>query len=159
MRLYIHHPGSPEVSVVEDASPDARVATLVDVVEGDFVFFDDGDDPVDIQLTLAEVVRGFAEEDRHQHHVHHHPCRQIAVEVVYNGRTKEVPARAGTQVETVLLRAISEFEIDPVTGADLVLRLPGSADDLGGTTHVGTLVPRGRCTLTLNLLPGHREQG
>jgi hypothetical protein len=159
VRLYIHAPGTADVVIMDEASPDARLSTLVEVVEGDFVFFDDGDEPVDIQLTLVEIIQGSGHQDHHHHHVHHHPCRKIMVGVVYNGRTKEVPAVPATLVETVLLRAISEFGIDPVTGADLVLLLPGSDDDLSGSKHIGELVGRGTCSLTLNLLPGHREQG
>lgn len=158
MRLYLHTPGTSDVAIVEDVDPDATLSTVVEIIEGDFVFIDDGDEPVDIQLSIVEILE-VSRDDPGHHHVHHHPCHEIVVQIVYNGREKIIPARPGTLVETALLRAISEFGIDPVTGADLVLRLPGSDDDLPGSDRVGSLVGRGNCALTLNLLPGHREQG
>jgi hypothetical protein len=168
MRLYIHSPGTAEVTVIEDVAPDTRVDAVVEVVEGDYVFLDDDDEPINVQLTIAALVQNSEHGDRqhhhqhhhhHHHHVHHHPCLKLEVGVVYNGQTKSVPAVPGTLIETVLLRALAAFEIDPVTGADLVLRLPGSDDDLPGSKHVGELIQRGSCSVTLNLLPGHREAG
>jgi hypothetical protein len=158
MRLYLHTPGSLDVAVVEDVDPDANLSAIVEVGEGDFVFVDDGEEPVDVQLSIVEIL-GVSRDEPGHHHVHRHPCREIIVEVVYNGRGRAIPARPGTHVETLVLRAISEFGIDPVTGADLVLRFPGSDDDLPSSECVGSLVVPGSCSLTLNLLPGHREQG
>jgi hypothetical protein len=157
MRIYVHGPGSSEVVVLDEAPTDRRLSDLVEILDGDYVFLDDEDEPVDIQLSLVAIVR--TDEPTHHHHLHHHPCRQITVVVFYNGMNKEVPASAGTRVESVLLRAISLFGIDPVTGADLVLRRQGTEADLPPSTHIGSLVPRGSCTISLNLLPGHREQG
>jgi len=157
MRLYVHRPGSSEIEVVEDAPTDRPLGeVLVEVVEGDFVFVDDAGEPVDLQVTLVEIVEV---GPRHHHHVHHHPCRSISVSVNYNGRLVDVGSRPNTTVEAVLTNAISAFGIDPVTGADLVLRVPGTDADLPASRHIGSLVARGTCSVTLNLVPGHREQG
>jgi hypothetical protein len=157
VRIYIHRPGTNDIDVLEDAPTDVPlVQVLVDVVEGDFVFIDDNGEPIDLQITLIEIVEVGT---RHHHHVHHHPCRSISVSVNYNGRVEDVGATPNATVEAVLTSAISAFGIDPVTGADLVLRVPGSDSDLPGSRHIGSLVPRGTCTATLYLVPGHREQG
>jgi hypothetical protein len=159
MRLYVHDPGEEEVAVIEDVSPEVQLASMIEVIDGDYVFFDEDDAPVDLQMTLIEIFQVRGLEQRHHAHVHRHPCLRIAVEVIYNGVTKPVPAVPGSLVEKVLLRAVSEFGIDPVTGADLVFRIPGTNDDLPGSERIGRLTPRGTCSLTLNLLPGHREHG
>ncbi len=157
MRLYIHRPGTNDIDTLKDAPTDTPLGQiLVDVVEGDFVFVDDNGEPVDLQIALIEIVEVGS---RHHHHVHHHPCRSISVSVSYNGRFEDVGATPNTTVEDVLTNAISAFGIDPVTGADLVLRLPGTDADLPASRHIGSLVPRGICSVTLNLVPGHREQG
>jgi hypothetical protein len=156
MRLYVHRPGTSEIDVLEDVPTDVGLGEVIlDVVEGDFVFLDDNGEPIDLRVTLAELV----EVDVHHHHVHHHPCRSITVNVNYNGRPESIEARPNTTVETVLTSAISAFGIDPVTGADLVLRVPDTDADLPGSRHIGALVHRGSCLVILNMMPGHREQG
>jgi len=139
MRLYVHRPGTSKIDVLEEVATDVALGeVIVDVVEGDFVFLDDNGEPIDLQVTVAELVTTGV---RHHHHVHHHPCRSITVNVNYNGRLQGVGATPNTTVETVLTSAISAFGIDPVTGADLVLRIPGTDADLPGSLHIGVLVP------------------
>jgi len=158
MRLYIHRPGE-EVSLLDNVDPTVSLETLVEVAEGDFVFLDNNGEPVDIKVTLVELIEVISRSDQPHHHVHHHPCRSISVEVVYNGRSVRVDGPPSMTAQTVLLQAIADFGIDPATGADLVLRRPGSDDDIPSSAPIGELVPRGECSLALDLRPGHREQG
>lgn len=158
MRLYNHRPGE-DVSLINDVDPQLPLETLIEVAEGDYVFLDDHGEPVDVRVKLVELIELTGHDDRPHHHVHHHPCRRITVEVVYNGRTVRVEGPPNMTAEAVLLQAIADFGIDPATGADLVLRRPGSDDDISSSTPIGELVSRGECSLFVDLRPGHREQG
>lgn len=156
MRLYVHSPGSNEVTAIENADANTSLGEQISIAEGDFVFVDDNNDPVDITLTLTQIT---ITVEKHHHHVHHHPCKEIKVEVMYNGRPVFINAVPNGRIEDVLMRAIAELGIDPVSAADLVLRVPGTDQDLSGSTFVGELLPRGDCSLVLNLLAGNREHG
>jgi hypothetical protein len=156
MRLYVHNPGSMEVLAIEDADANVSLSELIAVVDGDFVFVDDKGEPVDITFTLTEISVAI---DTHHHHVHRHPCKAITVEVVYNGRPVTIDGAPNVRIEEILMRAIADLGIDPISAADLVLRLPGTDHDISGSTFIGELVPRGECSLKLNLLAGSREHG
>jgi ribosomal protein L32 len=145
-----------EVTHIDEADANVSLSELIVVVEGDFVFVDDKGEPVDIALTLIEIA---VAADTHHHHIHHHSCKAIKVDITYNGRPVSMSVTPNLRVEDVLLQAIADFGIDPVSAADLVLRLPGTDQDISGSTFIGELVPRGDCTLKLNLLPGSREHG
>ena len=153
IRLYLHSPDH-EIEIIE-VTGTARVRDVI-TVEEDLIFLDGNDEPVDIDLTLIEIV---TDSGQHHHHVHKHPCRRITVEVTYGGLTKTLEAAPSSPIESLRLRAVHDFGIDPVTGATLVLRLPGTDADLPGNGYLTELVLRRHCSLALNLLPSGREAG
>lgn len=76
--------------------------------------------------------------------------------MTYGGAPQILNVAPSTRIQALQARALQAFGIDPVTGATLVLRLPGTESDLPGSTH---LTGRGECRLALNLLPSTREAG
>ena len=156
MRIYIHSPGIETIEIIEDVDANFRLSDHITLGEGDFIFVDEQGVPIDCSIVIAEIE--ISPHNSH-HHVHRHPCREISTEVSYNGRQVTITVRPNSRVGQVLDDAIARFEIDPVSGADLVLRLPGSNDDLSNSRFIGGLVSRGSCALELNLLAGHREHG
>lgn len=157
MRIYIHSPGIEKIEIIEDVDLNSQFSDHITLGEGDFVFVDEQDVPIDYSIVISEIE--ISPHNSHHHHVHRHPCREISTTVSYNGRPVTITVRPNSRVGQVLDDAIARFEIDPVSGADLVLRLLGSTDDLSNSRFIGELVPRGSCSLELNLLAGHREHG
>lgn len=157
MRIYAHEPGS-ELTLHEDVPRDRTFREIVAVDQETFVFLDDDDEPVDVELVIVEVVTSRGRSPG-SHHVHRHHCRHVTIAVNYGGDTRDVKVSPNQTVATVLSRAIKAYGIDPAAGADLVLRRPGSTDDLPQAEHIGDLHPGPACKLELNLLPAHREAG
>lgn len=142
----------------EQVHETARFRDLCAVDEHLFVFLDDHDEPVELDLVIVEVLvlRGRTPGN---HHVHRHPCRHITVDVHYGGDTRDIRVTPNQTLATVLSKAIAAYGIDPAAGADLVLRRPGAHEDLPQSEHVGDLHPGTECKIDLNLLPAHREAG
>ena len=157
MRIYLHEPQA-EPTLLEEVEETARFRDICAVEEEIFVFLDDHDEPVEVDVLIVEVLRERGHKPGH-HHVHRHPCRQISVEVHYGGDTRPVLATPNQTIGVVLTRALQAYGIDATSGADLVLRRPGSADDLSQNEHLGDLHPGENCKLELNLLPAQREAG
>ena len=157
MRIYVHEPGT-DLILHEDVAQTQTFREVCTVAEEEFVFLDDDDEPVEVDLTIVEVVIARGRHPGH-HHVHRHHCRQITVEVHYGGDTRVVAVTPNQSVASVLSKAIAEFGVDPAAGADLVLRRPGSNEDLPQAEHIGDLHAGPACAIELNLLPAHREAG
>lgn len=157
MRIYLHGPHA-EPTLLEGVDETARFRDICNVDEETFVFLDDDDEPVEVDQVIVETLAEKGRRPDH-HHVHRHPCRQITVEVHYGGDTRPVHATPNQTVGKVLTLALRLYGIDAASGADLVLRRPGSSDDLPQSEHIGDLDPSPTCKLDLNLLPAHREAG
>jgi hypothetical protein len=158
VRIYNHQPDS-DTTVIDDIEETATVASLLEVADTDYVFLDDDDEPIRIDVAIVEVLRGRGREPGHHHHIHRHSCRTITVSVTYGGALRRILAAPNTPVATITTEALTAFQIDPVTGADLVLRVPGSDSDLSDSTCIGSLTHGRDCAADLNLLPAHREAG
>jgi hypothetical protein len=157
MRIYLHEPQS-EPTLLEDVEETARFRDICRLDGEAFVFLDDDDEPVEVDLLIVEVltVRGRKPSN---HHIHRHPCRAITVDVHYGGDTRDIRITPNQTVGALLTKAIQAYGLDAAAGSDLVLRRPGSNDDLPQAEHVGDLHPSKSCKLELNLLPAHREAG
>jgi len=157
MRVFVHEP-EVDLRLVEDISPETTASALLGPTGEHFVFLDNVEEPIDIDVVLVEIITVRGGQPLH-HHVHRHPCAKIIVRVNYGGDPRDVHAAPNATVGTVLTRALRVYGIDSATGADLVLRLPGSATDLPQTAHIGDVHRGSGCSLELNLLPAHREAG
>lgn len=124
---------------------------LVEPVEAD-----DGEDmhePVDIDLTI-EVL----DLKRHRH-VHHHPCRRIAVEVNFAGKTKRRRFSPAATVETVTVWARKKFRIDPASASEYALQFCGTTIQPRTDLHLSQLPEAADCKLCFDLVPEVTPQG
>jgi hypothetical protein len=124
------------------------------LVEADEV--EDGADaqaPVDTSLTV-EVL----EIARHRH-VHCHPCRHVAAEFVFNGRTKRRKFSPSTTIEVATQWARKKFHLDPAAAAEYVLELCGTTDKPRPDKHLGELVKPGTCSICFDLVKEVTPQG
>lgn len=153
MRLHTYTAGSGAAITQPDVDPQTPLREII-VVEADEAVFRVGDE-VEIVLDVT-VVELFGDEPGH---VIRHHCKAVAVTVEYGGIAKEVKAHPATRVSEVRKEAVKAFELDPATSADLVLRVPGSTEDLVATAPIGAYVPKGSCALTVDLVHVVRPQG
>lgn len=156
MRLLVQHPGDETVIIIEEVDTGRPLGELIEVEEDELVWIDEGDEPVDIHLTLIEIG---IEPDRRHVHGHKHRCRTVHVKVTYAGHTKEHDVAPNTTLEALLHWAIKAFGIDATTAADLVFRIAGSTEDLDFSTHVGTFTTPEHCSVVLDLLQGETSAG
>lgn len=153
MRVHTYRAGDDEPRTHPDAPPQTRLRDLVAVEAGEVAYRVGDGSEVDVDHTLGEI---FGEGSGHV--VVHH-CREITVTVAYGGTEKDLQVRPSTKIDDVRTEAIAAFGVDPGTGADLVLRLPGSTDDLPAPRPIGIYVPKGSCALAVDLVHAVRPQG
>lgn len=154
MELFIHTAGNEHPEIVEI---EATVLVRELLVEGEpdgRIWIEEVDEEIDLDITLE--VAGL----RHRHHVHRGRCPQVDVVVRFNGNHERRYAPART------IRTVEKWAFGPGV-ADLsaeqaakhVLALAGSDHFLEDGVHIGSLVPPGSCTVTLDLLPRLRFAG
>jgi hypothetical protein len=121
--LHLHRPRR-SVEAFEVFDDDARIRDIITVAD-DLIFLDDDDEPIDVNLTLAQVIGG---RGRHHHHydIHRHPCRWINAYISYGDGTQTLQAAPSSRIATVRLRALDLFGIDPDAATNLVLRIPAT---------------------------------
>ncbi|MGA2259869.1 MAG: hypothetical protein ABSH28_00370 [Acidobacteriota bacterium] len=108
--------------------------------------------PVDIDLSLE--VLGI----KQHHHVHCSPCRNIAVEVNFTGKTKRRRFSPSATVGVVAQWARKKFHLDPPTAAEYILQFCNSTDQPRSDKHLGELV-REQCSLCFDLVKEITPQG
>jgi hypothetical protein len=173
IELFVHAKGRSQT--VQGAPGDTLSDVLVrlEIIEagalGDLIFIgeceealaepddlEDGEDnhpAADINLTL-EIL----DLKRHRH-VHHHPCRHIAVAANFGGKTKHHRFSTAATVETVTRWARKKFHVDPATAAEYVLQFCGSTVQPRSDQHLSQLVEALKCSLCFDLVPEVTPQG
>jgi hypothetical protein len=153
MRVHIHGAGEQGVVTHPNVEPDTVLRELL-VIEAEERVYRVGDEEViDIDLSIGAV---FSEGPGH---VVTHPCREIAVTVGYAGHDAEFRVHPSTRVKDVQEQAIDGLQVDAGSAADLVLRLPGAAEDLNASAPIGSYVPGNTCSVTIDLIHAVRSQG
>ena len=153
MRIHTYAAGADAPVTHPDVEPGVRLRELVVVEADERVYRVGGATEIDIDVTVIEL---FGTDPGH---VIVHPCREITATVSYTGNDKVVTAHPSAHVRDVRAKAIAEFGLDAGSSADLVLRLPGSTADLVLSTPIGAYVPKGTCSVTLDLVHLVRPQG
>ncbi len=153
MRIHSYTAGAQSAVTHPDAAPDTRMGELITIETGETAYRVGDGAEIDVQLTILEI---FGTEPGH---VIVHACREIAVTVSYAGTVKVLTARPWLPVSDVRAEAIAALELGPGSSADLVLRLPGSGDELTVTSPIGAYVPAGKCAVRLDLVHVVRPQG
>ncbi len=173
VEIFVHAKGR---SQVVQASPDEtlrEVLVRVEVLgtsEQDVVIFvgectealdepddvDGGEDaqaPADIDLTI-EVL----DLKRHRH-VHHHPCRRIAVKVNFGEKTKGYSFSPAATVKTVTVWACKKFHIDAASTSEYVLQFCETTNQPRTDLHLSQLPEATKCNLCFDLVPEVTPQG
>jgi hypothetical protein len=118
------------------------------------VFLEDSDEPIDEQDLVSERACGCSIK------AHFHRCRQIEVQVTFNGKTAERRFGPGTTVARVKRWAAErEFCMSPEEASEHVLQLAGTHDRPAPGTHIGSLTSNRKCRLAFDLLPDERING
>jgi len=153
MRIHTYTAGVEAAVTHPDVASDVQLRVLL-VVEAEEQVFRVGDDvEVDVELTVGEL---FGADPGHV--VAHH-CRKITMTASYAGQDRIITVHPAVHVKQARAKAIEEFKLDAASSADLVLRLPGSSNDMVETNPLGAYVPKGTCSLTVDLVHQVRAQG
>src|SRR6266496_1658795 len=134
MRIHTYAAGSQSAVTHPEVAPDVRLRGLVIIEAGEAAYRIGDEAEVDVEVTVSEI---FGEGPGHVI-VHH--CREIAVTISYAGADKVITVRPSARIEEIRTEAIKVLGQDPLSSADLVLRLPGSAEELPDTSPVGAFV-------------------
>jgi hypothetical protein len=153
LRVHTYLAGAQAAVTHPDVAPGTPLHNLLAPQNGDRLYVVGQEAEIDPAREVGQIFG-----DQPGHVIAHH-CHQIEITVDYSTRDKLVTAHPSTLVEDVRAKAIEKFEFSPAESADLVLRLPGSTEDLVATSPIGAYVPKGICTLTVDLVHAVRPQG
>jgi len=173
IEIFVHAGGQ---SHVVHANPEETVRQLLlrlqvgdDAIAAHFLFVgecdealaeaddvEDGVDthpPIEIDMCIETLDLG-----RHRH-IHHHPCRAIAVEVNFTGKSKKHRFSPAATVETVAQWARKKFHLDPAVASEYVLQFCGTAVQPRSDQHLSQLPEAAHCALCFDLVPEVTPQG
>ncbi|MEO3810787.1 hypothetical protein ABGB17_17445 [Sphaerisporangium sp. B11E5] len=136
-----------------DIAPSTPLKELVNLGDSSLAYGLDQDEALDVTRTVEEL---FGSRNAH---VIVHSCREVRVTVTYGGSSRNIQAKPGWRVAKVHREAIKAFQIDEASAADLILRLPGSTEELSETVPIGGYAAEGTCSVALDLAPHIRAQG
>jgi hypothetical protein len=152
LEVFIHSQ-ERDLEVVE-VGPDSTIREIMEersVVEEIQVWLEDQDEPIDIELTIEQLkIESGA-------HLHHSRCKEVAVEVVFNGQDNHRAFAPSTRVEKVFKWASDAFKIPQDQRANHMLRVAGTNEEPNPDAHIGELAHD--CSINFILAPRHRHQG
>jgi hypothetical protein len=153
LEIYIHRSGRERMQLREvDGS--IRVAEAVGLADGEAIWVEDAEEPLDANGTIAELVR-------ERGHVHVNRCRRAEVSVTFNGSSKSHHFAPGATIKRVLDWATSDdvFPMSDADRAEHALQLCNSTDQPDPSDHVGSFVATEGCEVCFDLVPKHRFEG
>lgn len=153
MRLHVYSSGAAAPVTHPDVPDGTRLRKVIEVDIDEQVFKVGEETEVDLELIVVEVFGAGPG------HVVKHRCPQVQVTATYVGEVRTVPAHPAMHVKTVRERAATAFGLHGQTADDLVLRLPGSTEELPDRHPIGSYETPGTCSVAVDLLHAHRSQG
>lgn len=109
--------------------------------------------PVDANQTLDAL--GI----RAHHHVHHHRCRHIAVDVNFGSNTKHRRFSPATTIAVVTAWARKKFKLDPAAAHEYRLQICQTTSTPRDDVHLGELVGAPKCAICFDLVKEVTPQG
>jgi hypothetical protein len=109
--------------------------------------------PVDVNQTLDTL--GI----RAHHHVHHHRCRHIAVDVNFGGATKHRRFSPATTIAVVTAWARKKFKLDPASASEFRLQVCQTTNKPRDDERLGELVEAPKCAICFDLVKEVTPQG
>lgn len=156
MEIYRHTEGHEDPELIEiEASALVRELLVAESDDGDQIWIEERDEPVVLDITIEEA--GI----RHRHHVHHGRCREVDVQIRFNGERISRDCRQLATVKHVFDWATGDdgYKLTPEQKAKHVLALPGADHFLDWNVRVGSLVTTDTCEVVLDLLTKERFEG
>ena len=140
---------------------DGTDATLVFVGECDEALRepDDVEDGADQHAPIDPDQALEALGIRAHHHVHHHRCRHVTVEVNFGGQTKHRRFSPATTIAVVSEWARKKFRLDQASAKEYVLQLCQSTERPRPDRHLGELVTAPKCAICFDLVKEVTPQG
>jgi hypothetical protein len=109
--------------------------------------------PVDMNQTLDALgVRA-------HHHVHHHRCRHVAVDVNFGGTTKHRRFSPATTIAVVTAWARKKFKLDPASASEFRLQICHTTNKPRDDERLGELVEAPKCAICFDLVKEVTPQG
>jgi hypothetical protein len=157
IEILIEGEGLKDIEVIHVAAGSvARDIVVAVAAKGGFpadeavLFFEDGDEPIDLTAVIVE--------ERHAGKIHHvHRARHIEVVVFYKNETIERRFRPAARVQRVLDWAVGSEgfkNIDPPIVPELELSLHNTTTPLPKNAHIGRFAPHHQPRLELDLIRG-----
>ena len=152
IEIYLHTEGLRDLELIEVAGG-SRVSGLL--AEGEHLWAQDEDSPVEAEVSLAEAGIGPSG------HVYRGRCSRVKVRVRFHGqdRLEEFPPSA--RLIRVYHWAVGDkgFELPSEQVPKHGLALPRGDEILDRELHIGSLVSDDRCVVDLDLVPRDRFAG
>ena len=96
---------------------------------------------------------------RAHHHVHHHRCRHVVVDVNFGGQTKHRRFSPATTIAVVTAWARKKFRLDPASASEFRLQVCGTKNQPRDDEHLGELVEVPKCAICFDLVKEVTPQG
>jgi hypothetical protein len=155
MKIYVHQEGRAEAEVVEAGGEVVVAEALgIDGAEELLVLIEDGEEPLDLTITLEEAGV------RDRGHVFRGRRHRVEATVAFNGEVRTHRFSTSAPVERVLKWAVGKqgFDLGKADAAEHTLALPDgpipAADE-----HLGSLDDATPGHIRFDLVPKHRYQG
>jgi hypothetical protein len=155
IEIIVEGEGLPDIETIriEEGGSGREIVAAVAVrggfpAEEGLLFLEDGDEPLDIAIIVAEENSGKV------HHVHR--ARHVEVSVFYQGRQIEKRFSPSTRVQRVLDWAVGPhgFKIDPAIAPEMELALHGTTKALPKEAHIGRYLHHPQQHLSFDLIRG-----
>jgi len=151
--------GLAAVEVIE-VNADTTVGALTELLirkhgwTPDIVLFaEDVDDELDAVVIVTDIAGDAGAK------VHAHRCRNVGVQVAFNGKTLAYDYKPSATIARIKHRAAHDFGLSKEAAAEHVLQIKGATDQPKPGTHVGALVRHPQCSIAFDLIPKMRVQG
>lgn len=153
LELFVHRASSREITLV-NVSADTSLADALGVADGEIVWLDDGDEPVDHGDACHRI--GVASRA----HVHIGRCTRLTVSVTFNGDTISDAFTPNARVERVFDWATGKkgFDLSPTDRTEHVLQVCDTTVEPDAGERIESFVGED-CTVCFKLVPKHRFEG
>ena len=152
MRIHVHAAGGAGART-EEVAPEVALGEVVVLDVDERVYRVDDETELVMDVKVVEL---FGDGSGH---VVVSACKKVAITGVYAGVEKTVSLHPSARLRRVRQCLIDEFKVPEGDAADLVLRLPGGEQDLDLAAPVTSIVPKGTCAVTVDLVHTVRPQG
>lgn len=156
MKIYVHRDGHPEPDGL-DTSPSAVLGEALGQADGAvaLALLEDSDELLD--LAVSAEAAGVPDKA----HVFAGTRQRVAVEVLYNGESREHEFSSSTRVERVFKWTVSEkgFHLSHADAAEHTLALCADGRVPGDDEHLGSLDAETPGKVCFMLIAKHRFEG